>query len=366
MKIGIDISPLAYPGTGVATYTELLVDNLLRVDRQNDYVLFYSSLRIPAPNKYITRHFKFPPLLLEQIWNRFHVFPIENLIGPLNIYHSSDWLEPPSKANKVTTIHDLSILKYPDSFTRRNGHDIVENQKRKLYWSKKETKIFIAVSENTKQDIIDLLEIKKEQIRVIYEASDPFYFHPIDNIKKSTILNKYGLSNPFLLLVGTREPRKNLAMAIKAYKLISQQQPQLQLVVAGKYGWGKDLDSSSTFGGTVKLLGYVPKEDLNYLYHEAECFIYPSLYEGFGLPILDAMSAGCPVVASNRSSIPEIVKDAGVLIDPDSAENIANGVLQALSNKQTLRSMGLKRAREFTWEKTALQTLKIYQEANTL
>lgn len=381
MKIGIDISQLAYPGTGVATYTQNLVENLLKIDKENEYVLFYSSLRKhgsqitrfdsvdPRRKSGMTiRNYRIPPILLESLWNRLHLLPIETFTGKLDVFHTSDWLEPPSRCPKVTTIHDLTVLKYPETFTARGGHDIVANQKRKLELVKKESKIIIAVSENTKQDIVDLLKISEERIRVVYEAADEIFGKQEARSKKQEVMKKYGISGKYILAVGTREPRKNLERVIEAYKLLLSQYPDLSLVIAGKYGWGdeklniKNKQSLIPRNKKLKILGFVPKEDLVELYAGAEVFVYPSLYEGFGLPVLEAMASGCPVVTSNVSSLPEVAGDAGILVDPNNVEDIAQGIKKALEQREPLIKKGLVQASKFSWEKTAQETLKIYYE----
>ena len=378
MRIGIDISQLAYPGTGVAVYTDNLVKSLLALDKKNEYTLFFSSLRkkflisnfeflnksqIANPN-FQTKTFKLPPTLLEFLWNRFHVVSIEIFTGPLDIFHTSDWLEPPTKCPKVTTIHDLVVYKYPETFTPKGGHDIVSNLKRKLKWVKRESKLVIAVSENTKRDIVEILGIPEEKIRVVYEAADEVYnkqqtTNNIDKTKK-----KYGIKGDYILAVGTREPRKNLKRVIEAHEKLGISPPTggLKLVIAGKFGWG-DQSSIINHQSSIKLLGYVPKEDLAVLYSGAKVFVYPSLYEGFGLPVLEAMSCGCPVVTSNVSSMPEVAGDAAVLVNPESMEEITEGIKKAMKEREDLVKKGLKRAKEFSWEKTARQTLEVYKEA---
>jgi glycosyltransferase involved in cell wall biosynthesis len=369
MKIGIDISQLAFPGSGSAVYTENLVKNLLK-DERNEYVLFFSSLRrkflisnfeflnkskIQNPNFQI-KTFKFPPLLLEQLWNRFHVLPIEKLIGKIDVFHTSDWLEPPSRCPKVTTIHDLIIYKYPETFQRRGGHDIVANLKRKLAWVKKESALIIAVSESTKQDIIEILKIPTKKIRVIHEAcSTEFTEKSAEDTEK--IKKKYGIKGDYLLAVGTLEPRKNLKRVIEAFSKVQSAKCKVQsLVIAGKFGWGNQQSA-------IKFLGYVLQEDLPGLYAGAEAFVYPSLYEGFGLPILEAMACGCPVVTSNVSSMPEVAGEAAVLVNPEEVNDIARGIQETLENREELIEKGKARAQEFSWEKTARETLKVYQEA---
>ncbi len=378
MKIGIDISQIAFPGTGSAVYTENLVKNLLK-NKENEYVLFFSSLRQLPPKEFKSKNFKFPPLLLEQLWNRFHVLPIEKLIGKIDVFHTSDWLEPPAHCPKVTTIHDLIVYKYPERFQPRGGHDIVANLKRKLNWVKKESALIISVSESTKQDIVDILKIPAKKIRVIHEAPGEIYNKQQTTKNIERVKKKYQIKGDYVLMVGTREPRKNLRRAIEAFKLVnsdrwsvvrekplitSHQSPitnhesPLTLVVVGKFGWGEDLKTTK-----ANLLGFVPDEDLPALYSGAGAFVYPSLYEGFGLPILEAMASGCPVVTSNVSSMPEVAGKAAVLVNPEKVEDIARGIEEALESREELIKKGRARAQEFSWEKTALQTLKVYREA---
>lgn len=179
MKIGIDISQIVFPGTGVATYTQRLVENLLKIDQKNNYVLFGSSLRKKKllddylekfrNNKNVrVKTFYFPPLFLELLWNKLHIFPIERLIGKIDVFLSSDWLQPPTKAKKVTTIHDLIVYKYPESFQQKGGHNIVVNQKKRLEWVKKECDMIICDSEATKKDAMEILGIEEKRLKVVY------------------------------------------------------------------------------------------------------------------------------------------------------------------------------------------------------
>ena len=384
MKIGIDISQTAFPGTGVAIYTQNLVENLLKIDQENEYFLFFSSLRgqnqksIHSTSSGLIlskvevskiknqnynskiKNYIFPPLFLEFLWNRVHTLPVDWLTGELDVFHTSDWLEPPSRCPKVTTIHDLAIFKYPETFVPRGGHNIVENMKRKLAWVKKESRLIIAVSENTKRDIVEVLGIPEDRIRVVYEAADEIFSKQYSVNSIQPIKKKYGIEGKYILAVGTREPRKNIDRVIEAHNLLISQYPDLSLVIAGKFGWGEE--KLKIKNEKLKILGYVPKEDLAPLYAGAECFVYPSLYEGFGLPVLEAMSSRCPVVTSNASSLPEVAGNAAVLVNPENIEDIAGGIERAMENRTELIKKGLTRAKEFSWEKTARQTLKIYEE----
>jgi hypothetical protein len=172
MKIGIDISQLAYANTGVANYLRRLVESLLAMDKENEYILFYSSLRrqitdfgFIKDSKVTLKTFKFPPTLLDLLWNKLHVLPIENLIGDVDIFISSDWTEPPTKkAKKATILYDLIIYKSPEETAKK----IIETQKRKLYWTKKECDVILCISESTKRDAVELLGISEEKLKVAY------------------------------------------------------------------------------------------------------------------------------------------------------------------------------------------------------
>ncbi len=184
MKIGIDVSQLAYENTGVANYLKSLTETLLKIDQKNEYILFFSSLRrkFPIANFYNSnfklKTFRFPPILLDFLWNKLHILPIENLIGNVDIFITSDWVEPPAKkARKATIIYDLIVYKYPEeshnqfSFNWKNlliKPNIVASQKRKLKWVKKETDLIFAISKATKNDIVDILKIPEEKIEIIY------------------------------------------------------------------------------------------------------------------------------------------------------------------------------------------------------
>lgn len=376
MKIGIDISQLAFPGTGVASYTRNLVENLLKIDKQslllrnkeNEYVLFFSSLRQPPPKDFKSKNFKLPPLLLEILWNRLHVLPIEKFIGKVDVLHTSDWLEPPARCSKVTTIHDLVVYKYPETLHPR----IVSNQRRKLEWVKRESEVVIAVSEATKKDIIEILGIPERKIRVIYEAPDEIYNKQQTTNNRDEVRKKYGIKGDYILAVGTREPRKNLKRVIEAFSQLTTHPPAgeagnslLKLVIAGKFGWGEDFHQSliTNHQSPIIFTGYVPKEDLAPLYAGAQVFVYPSLYEGFGLPILEAMACGCPVVTSNISSMPEVAGEAAVLVDPENVEDITRGIKEAIKRKSELVKKGKSWVKNFSWEKAAKETLKVYKEA---
>lgn len=369
MRIGIDISQLVFEGTGVATYTRYLVENLLKLDKDNSYLLFGSSLRQKqkllyffqsSGNKENTAHkFLFlPPLFWEFIWNNLHLLPIESLTGKLDIFHSSDWTEPPGNCPKVTTVHDLTVYKYPKDSHPRIKH----NQEKRLAWVKKESKLIITDSESGKTDLIDILKIPAEKIRVIPLAPRPEFDAESLGLKREFIREKYNLKKPFFLSVGTREPRKNLKTAISAYEKLKQKN-DFDYIICGKYGWGGELKPAPG----IKILGYVSDSELACLYKEAAGFVYPSLYEGFGLPVLEAQSMGCPVISSERGSLAEILSPNVLRINPESEatlieamEYIAN-IYESPKYFEMVKE-GIEFAKNFTWAKTAQKTLDVYME----
>lgn len=364
MKIGIDISQIVY-GTGVSYYTQNLTEALLKIDKKNEYIFFGSALRAKSFLEDYLRKLKgdfqgkiysFPPLFLERLWNQLHLVNIEIFTGGLDLFHTSDWLEPPSLCPKVTTIHDLSVFKYPEAFTPKGGHNIVVNMRKKLEWVKKESARIIAVSKSTKKDIIEILGIPEEKVRVIYEAAPAEFKKATPGLIKQ-VIKKFKIKKDFLLAVGTLEPRKNLKRVVQAYRSFKNSK-DWQLVLVGRIGWGESLKA----GPGIILTGCVPHQELVALYSSAGCLVYPSLYEGFGQPILEAMNRGCPVVTSNVSSMPEVAGEAAVLVDPLSVKNISEGIKQALENRDELVKKGYQQVKKFSWEKCARETLKVYEE----
>ncbi|MBM3205751.1 glycosyltransferase family 4 protein [Candidatus Shapirobacteria bacterium] len=363
MKIGIDISQIVY-GTGVSFYTKNLVENLLRIDKKNEYRLFFSSLRQNLKYNFSAKvkKFKIPPTLLELLWNQWHLFPVENFIGKVDVFHASDWTQPPTKAAKVTTIHDFGFLKYPQT-----AHPKIKAvMERRFQWIKKEIDLVIAVSKATQKDIMEILGLPEKKIKVVYEAA-PEDLKPVKDKKISQkLFKKYNLDGDYLLSVATLEPRKNLKRIIEAFKMLKTK--NLKLVITGKPGW-EDLNTLGFKKGNNNTIftGYLKKrEDLAALYSQALGLVYPSLYEGFGLPILEAMKCGCPVLTSNISSMPEVAGQAAILVDPLDVEEIARGLSELVNNQDLRKSLakkGLAQVKKFSWEKTAQETLKVYEQA---
>lgn len=356
MKIGIDISSLIYE-TGVSTYTKNLVDSLLAIDKQNKYILFGGSLRRLSELKEKAANLKgscqmklfyYPPLIADLVWNRLHILPVEVFTGKVDIFHTSDWSQPPSKAPKVSTVHDLTPILYP----RLTNSKVIATHKRALKWMKKEVRTVIAPSKATKSDLV-ALGFNEKNIAVIPEAVDE-RFKPASKEDIQILKDKLKIKSDYLLAVGVG-PRKNTKKIIRAFELAKSGR-NLKLLIVGYDHFGY----SEVRG--VRFLGHMNVNELISLYSGAKALVYPSIHEGFGLPILEAFSCKCPVVTSNCSSMPEVAGDAAILVDPKDERSIAEGINSAFKVRQKLISKGTKRAREFSWEKTAKLTLDVYRQ----
>jgi glycosyltransferase involved in cell wall biosynthesis len=360
MKIGIDISQVVY-GTGVSVYTKELVRALLRLDHEDEYVLFGGYLRrkrdllsftSSLTGRFVSKLVLFPPALADLVWNRLHILNFEKFTGAVDVYHSSDWAQAPSEAFKVTTIHDLAPFKFP----KLTPKGIVGTHTARFKRIAKEIDRVIVPSEATKKDLVEV-GMDEEKIRVIYEAPGEV-FKPQNQEIVSSLLKKLKVSGDYLLTVGVGG-RKNTTKLIKAFEL-ARAGKNLTLILVG-YGGGKYTDNRG-----VRALGAVGDRDLATLYTGAQAFIYPSIYEGFGLPILQAFACGTPVVTSNISAMAEIAGSAAVLVDPHSVEAIADGIKKALAGRVGLTKKGFERVKTFSWQKAAMETLSVYKEARNV
>jgi glycosyltransferase involved in cell wall biosynthesis len=227
----------------------------------------------------------------------------------------------------------------------------------------------IVPSQSTKTDVMRLYGVNPEKIAVIYEGYDEEVYKPQDNLAPiEEVKREYNISGKYILYVGTLEPRKNIPRLVEAFHSLKKGEVEHKLVVAGKLGWlYKDIFTTVTklnLENEVIFTGYIPQKELPILMGGAEVFAYPSLYEGFGLPPLEAMACGTPVIASNTSSLPEVIGDAGILVDPYNSKEIAQAMYRLISDeglRQQMHQRGLNRAKMFSWEKTAQQTLKVFE-----
>lgn len=375
MKIGIDITSIIYD-RGVSRYT----GNLVRALGQRSDVelrLYGSSLRQKKRLEALAAELKgkssrnkvviqsYPPRIQEVLWNSLHQNPIKKVFPDVQVFHSWDWLQPPDKNLPiVSTIHDLAILKYPETAHPR----ILKLHQKSWEELKKRHAQIIAVSQATKRDIVELLHFRAQDVHVVYESLPQEYIQvgqQLTEEKETALKKKLQLTQPFILCVGTREPRKNLRRAIEAWWPLRK---EVQLLVAGAAGW----DDTEELGQALKspqlrFLGKVSDEELAVLYGEAELLLYPSLYEGFGLPILEAFHFGTPVVTSNVSAMPEVAGNAAELVNPESVESIRKGIKTILgenveAQRRRLQKM-IIRLQLFNWYRVAEETCKVYHKA---
>ncbi len=354
-KIAIDISQSIY-GTGVSTYTKKLVEALLKIDPDDNFVLFGGSLRRFQELKNMAGSFRgnfspkifaYPPAISDLIWNRLHILPVEKMIGEIDIIHTSDWVEPPARAPKVTTVHDL----YPFKFPKLVHPKILEVHKRKMSWVAAESKRIIVPSSSTKNDLMQF-GIKDELIRVIPEAPS---LTKSSEAEVERVKRKFNLKSGYLISIGIT-PLKNTLKIIDAFNL-ARPGKDLKLVLVGK-----PVNVEIKEQRNLRILGHVSPDDLSALLTGSKGLVFASLYEGYGLPILDAFACGVPVVASGVASMPEVSGNAAVLVDPASTESIAEGIEKILRAPKSFVEKGLKRVSQFSWEKTAEETLKVYGE----
>lgn len=263
-----------------------------------------------------------------------------------------------SPIKTVVSIMDLGYLIYPEQLTKRDLWQL----KNWTSYSIKSAAHIITISEHTKKDIIKFYKVDPSRISVIYPGYDSSIFRPIsDQEKIKGILTKYSINKPYLVFVGALKPNKNLERLIEAFNKLRQE--DLDLVIVGKKGWLYDsiFRTVSKLGIEKRVIftGFVPDEELPYLLNGAKLFVFPSLYEGFGMPVVEAMACGTPVLTSNVGSLPEVLDNCGLIADPYSIDSIALGIVKGLKRSSYYTEKGLKRAKLFSWEKSAKEVIKI-------
>lgn len=384
MRICLDVSQSVYEGTGSGRYVIELVKSLLSLSDKHEYVLFGSASKkraeltrlsaeytlIDSVSSLDEKYVSFPPTLYELLWNTFHVLSIDLIVGTCDIYHSSDWTQAPSKARLVTTVHDLIPFLFPQHVHPRIR---VAHEARWKHIIADGVHIIVD-AQSTKQDILNQFHISPDYIDVIPLACAPSFYQvgkakltkSIDYHEKLlSVLQKYSLiANNYILAVGTLEPRKNIDRLVEAYHALpGSLREEVKLVVVGKKAWADEIADSAD----VLFTGYIEDADLPYVYSGAKAFVMPSLYEGFGLPVLEAMACGTPVICSNRSSLPEIGgDDVHYIQEPEEVESIRLILSHVLESEveelDKVAQNGYNRAMEFSWRRTALETLAVYKK----
>lgn len=373
--IGIDIRMLARGNmTGIEEYTLELLENMLSLDRDIKYKLFYNGWKknkldyewLRLPNVEL-REFKIPNRLLDTSLRLCSLPKIDKMLGGVDKFFSPHiFLSATSKrCEKIVTFHDLSFEKYPQFYSsQKNFWHFSMNPRRQ---AEKADKI-IAVSNSTKQDLVEIYKINPDKIRVIYSGLSRQAKRDVLPQEKLYIKNKYDLPENYILYLGTLEPRKNIVSLLNAFDKAKTagmlKNSDFKLVIAGAKGWLYDdiFRTAQKFHSKNDIIftGFIEEKDKPALYEMAKLFVYPSFYEGFGFPPLEAMARHTPVITSNISSIPEAVENAAMLINPSKPDEIKQAIEMVLTNKelsQRLSELGKERAQKFDWKKCAEETL---------
>jgi len=368
MKIGIDIRALNGIKTGIGKYLLHQLDSLANLDNNNEYALFYNSLTgelpsgIPQQDNFRVVRTKIPNRILNVCWAYTALPKVQHLIGGLDLFYSPNYQMPPSgNTPGVLTIHDLVFYHSPEMAIPA----AVRHYRRRIKFYSERANVIISDSKATTDDIIKYLDVNPDKISTIYLGAIPLKRN--DKINLEMVRAKYKLDKPYMLFVGCLEPRKNMTRLFKAFEKAGLYK-DIDLVLAGPKGWYFE-ELLNEWNGLkskdiIRWLNYVSDEDLARLYEGAMFFTFPSIFEGFGLPILEAMSAGCPVLTSNKSSMPEVAGDAALYVDPLEIDSIASGMLKLVESK-TLRNdlsdKGRERVKLFTWDKSAKQLLSVFE-----
>ena len=368
MHIAIDAHSVGTQLAGNETYAVNLIEALADIDQFNQYTLYVTKQS--AVDRFTTR------------WQNFQVkrtLPHTPLVRipltlsrelrrrPVDILHVQYTAPPLAPCPVVATVHDLSFEHLPETFTRRSWMQLRVTVRQ----TARRAAHVITISEHSRQDIAKTYGIAPERITVTPLAAPAHIMRVTDETTLQTVLRKYGIQRDYILSLGSLQPRKNLVRLIEAYSLLRQTHSESsfpQLVVAGRRAW-LDQDTmraaqKSAFARDITFTGYVADDDLAALYSGAVCFVYPSYFEGFGLPVVEAMQCGVPVVAGNLTSLPEVVNDAGVLVDPFDAQAFAGAMGQIVNDgnyRAELSARGIERAKAFTWKRTAELTLDVYK-----
>ncbi len=373
MVIGIEArQAFTKKRTGVENYAYEIIKHLIKIDQTNQYRLYYQDESFdPIAEGFEGPNVKLIHIGLPRLWTQIGLawevikHPPDVLFMP---EHTMPVVRRPGQ-KVVNTIHDLGAEylpqyhKFPHKYYLNMMTVYAVNHADKL----------LAVSESTKNDLVKRLGAREKKIEVVYEGFEKETFHPAEKEEQkkiSEVIKKYNIGiKEYMLFVGTVQPRKNLERLIEAFSSIADQIANVDLVIGGGKGWLSDeiyaAPKKFDVEGRVKFIGFADSADLPALYHGASLLTLPSLYEGFGLPVVEAMASGTPVVVSQSSSLPEVVGSAGVIVDPLDVNSIAEGLLKVLKDDKLAKELsekGLKQAEKFGWDKAATQTLEILEK----
>lgn len=376
MHVCFDARVIVDEQTGLASYAYNLLKHLLLIDRESKYtVLINKTLRGDHPILLLQQSnlFKKMVRIPEVSFEQQFLIPFRLLKERPDVYHYPNFDVPVAHPFKtVFTVHDLTYMKYKNYYVRARRVKNAYTRYIIQYGAKKAKKIIVC-SKSTKNDLLEMFDIPEDKIEVIYLALDEkFLNHGRNNSGSGTPQSVKNLinGNRYFLFVGQRRPHKNIERIIKAYAIFKEKYSghALKLIIGGSaysnYEGPEKTVAALNLGDDVHFIGYVKETEVASLYKHAECFLFPSLYEGFGLPILESMSLQTPVITSNVSSMPEIAGRAAITVDPHSVEDIARAMIDVVKSeplKRTLQCEGLKRVADFSWQQAAERTLNVYE-----
>jgi glycosyltransferase involved in cell wall biosynthesis len=370
MKVALDVKVMSLRAGGIGRYALNLIKGFAKLAGAHEFFLFTGpqtefNFSLPKHLHLITTWQHIPSSILRSLF----FIPLGLNSVHADIFHGIDYGSAPlllQHTKLILTIHDLAVFRFPQMFTGKH-QTIVKSFVTRA--AKKAAKI-IADSENTKADLCHFLNLDPENIEVIYLACDS-NFAPVAKNQVELVKRKYALADEYILTTGTIEPRKNYRTLLQAFSLFRKrnQNSEIKLVIVGRNGWLHNeiyqTVAQEKLEKEVRFMGFVDENDLPAIYSGAKFFVYPSIYEGFGLPPLEAMACGTPSIVANTASLPEVVGDASFLIDPANIDELATALERLDANERTreeLKQKGLVRAQLFSWEKTILKTLKVYQQ----
>jgi glycosyltransferase involved in cell wall biosynthesis len=372
LRIAIDAHSVGTKLGGNESYAVNLIESLAQIDEVNDYTLYVTTAEARDrfhqrwPNFKVRTTLPHTPLIRIPL-----TLSAELRKHPVDVLHVQFTAPPFCPCPVVVSIHDLSFEHLPHTFHRRSRTQLRLTVR---HSARRATRI-LTLSEHTRRDVIDTYGIEPSRITAIPLAA-PTHFSPIEDDRElQRVRHNYGIDGPYILSVGSIQPRKNLARLVNAYVLLRGKYTQTELpklVLVGKCAWLYDetlraVEQTGVKKSTI-VTGYVPEADLPALYSGALCFVYPSYFEGFGLPPLEAMKCGAPVIVGNKTSLPEVVGDAALTVDPFDVGSIAAAIEKLINDSDLRRELsvkGRKRAEMFDWRETARRTLEIYQQIGT-
>jgi glycosyltransferase involved in cell wall biosynthesis len=376
MIIGVDYTAAVWQGAGIGRYTRELIAAAVAHDRSRRYVLFYAAGGLPPGSPYLAelralcaansavraRPIPLSPRLLTILWQRLRLpLRAELFAGPIDILHAPDFVLPPTRARTLLTVHDLTFLVHPETADAGLRRYLAVAVPRSL----RRASLVLVDSRSTGADLQRLLGVEPGRIRLLYPGVDP-RFRPLPAGDAEPLRAELGLPEDFLLFVGTIEPRKNLTRLVTAFAQLigGGGHSGLSLVIAGRRGWLYEEVFAAVerlgLRQRVRFLDFVADGQLPALYNLARAVVYPSLYEGFGLPVLEALACGAPVLTANSSSLPEVAGSAAILVDPLDTPAIAAGMERAMGDAERLRAAGPAQARRFSWAAAAAGLIAAY------